>query len=262
MPEVHISGPSISLRFFNGFAAYSTRTSQPIRISSLKAKALLAYLAMHPGEALSRQRLARMLWPATTADGRHNVRQCLSVLQQDLKPFCEDLFLVTRETIAIRSSAISVDVTEFERYAKRGDVERAGELCSGMFLADCTPETEDYVVWIECERARLAALCCSVLRTLARLHDINHRGASAIRVAEKLVSFDPLREDWQRLLIELYARYNGRAAAINYGKKVVQLIERELEAHAEPATLTLIEAIRSGEFSQRDIRPSKTVAAA
>jgi len=259
--KVHAKGPSISLRFFNGFAAYSTRTSQPIRISSLKAKAMLAYLAMHAGEAQSREQLAKLLWPTALTDGRHNVRQCLLALPHDLKPYCDDLFVTTRDTVAIRSEAISVDVFDFERYAKSGDVENADVLCTGEFLATCTRESEEYVSWIASERARLSATCCSVFRTLARVHDLHHRGALAIRVAEKLVKFDQLREDWQRLLIELYARHNGRAAALRYGKQVIGLIQRELEAEPEPKTLALLDAVRRGEFASQPAEPlSKTAA--
>jgi len=249
--KVQTTGPSISLRFFNAFAAYSTRTSQPIRISSLKAKALLAYLAMHAGEEIPRERLGKLLWPTALADGRQNVRQCLLELQHNLKPYCDDLFIVTRDTIAIRADAVSTDVRDFERYAKSGDVQNADILCTGEFLATCSPESEDYASWIASERARLSALCCSVFRTLARVYDHNHRGAAAIRVAEKLVKFDPLREEWQRLLIELYARYNGRATALKYGKQVIGLIERELEADAEPETLALLDAVRRGDFINR-----------
>jgi DNA-binding SARP family transcriptional activator len=240
--------PIVKLLLFNGFAAFNPRTTRQIRISSRRAQKLLAYLAMNPGQQTSRERLAKLIWPASVADGRHSLRQVLSTLLRDLKSHNGDIFAVERETIAVRKGAISVDVIEFEQLAKRGDIEVAEELCTGEFLADFKPKNEEYGAWIDSERARLALLCASVFPTLARLHDINRRGASAIRVAEKLVKFDRFREDWQRLLIELYARYQGRGAAIKYANKISAQIKRELQAEIEPDTLSLIEAVRRGEL--------------
>ena len=43
-----------------------------------KARALLAYLAMHEGERVPRDRLADLLWPyQDTEQTRHSLRNCL-----------------------------------------------------------------------------------------------------------------------------------------------------------------------------------------
>jgi DNA-binding SARP family transcriptional activator len=43
-----------------------------------KARALLAYLAMHNGERVPRERLADLLWPyQDTEQARHSLRNCL-----------------------------------------------------------------------------------------------------------------------------------------------------------------------------------------
>ena len=50
-----------------------------------KARALLAFLAAQNGEAVSRERLADLLWPYQgTEQGRHSLRNCLLELRKAL----------------------------------------------------------------------------------------------------------------------------------------------------------------------------------
>src|SRR5262249_35127190 len=52
-----------------------------IRVRRRKARALLAYLAMRPGEPQPREKLLALLWPDADADqARHSLRQTLTVL--------------------------------------------------------------------------------------------------------------------------------------------------------------------------------------
>lgn len=249
MSEVQTIGPSISLRLFGTFTAVSVPASQPIRISSVKARGLLAYLAMHPGQEFSRAELSKLLWSNSSGEGRHNLRQCKLALQQDLKGHCPDIFISSRDTIGIRAGTLSVDALEFERLANRGDIEAAAELYTSDFLSSCSPETEEFVDWIARQNARLSLIGASVFGTLARYHDMHSRGALAIRAAQRLVKLDVYREDSQRLLIELYARYNGRVVAIEHGERLAEMLMRDLQVDIEPATKALLDAVRQGVFS-------------
>jgi DNA-binding SARP family transcriptional activator len=249
MSQVRVLGPSVSLRLFGNFASFCIRTSRPIRISSLKARALFAFLAMHPGQEFSRAELSKLLWPNGSGEARHNLRQCKLALQHDLKEVCPDLFISSRDALGIRAGAVSVDAIEFERLANTGDVEGAAALCTADFLASCSFDTEDFVEWISREKSRLAIIGASVFGTLARLHDIHGRGSLALRAAQRLVKFDAYREDSQRLLIELYARYNGRAMATEYAERFSEMLARDLQVAVEPATKALLEGVRRGDFS-------------
>ena len=52
-----------------------------------RALALLAYLAIRPGELVARERLAMLLWPdAPEADGRANLRRHVHLLTRALPP--------------------------------------------------------------------------------------------------------------------------------------------------------------------------------
>ena len=55
----------------------------PVTITSKKAKALLAYLALSGGKAISREKIAAMLWPLGQDEhARTNLRQTLYVLRK------------------------------------------------------------------------------------------------------------------------------------------------------------------------------------
>lgn len=84
----------LSLRLLGGFRAQHG-SGRPPAIRRKKAQTLLAYLALHPGAASSRDSLAGLLWSGTTDEhARHNLRQTLFALRQAITP---DPFLVEGE---------------------------------------------------------------------------------------------------------------------------------------------------------------------
>lgn len=86
---------------------------------TLKARALLVYLALHGGRPLSRAMLAGLLWPEqTTERATHSLRQALTFLRQALDPAP---LLVTRDEVRFEPSEDqSVDVIVFERDLETG----------------------------------------------------------------------------------------------------------------------------------------------
>ena len=59
----------------------------------------------------------------------------------------------------------------------------------------------------------------------------------------------PLREDWQRLALTLYARYRGTSEALAQYEAFSSLLRRELDVAPERDTETLVERIRNGEIA-------------
>ena len=94
--------------------------------------ALLAWLALHPGEH-ERGPLAALLWPGLPpANARTALRSAAWALRRMLGPE-QGLLLNGRYTVGLRCST---DVQEFERLTAAGDVAAALELCRGELLAD------------------------------------------------------------------------------------------------------------------------------
>lgn len=228
---------------------------RPIGITSRKARALVAYLAMLPGEEVDRELLADLLWgDSADGDARHNLRQCIVTLGKILASVHPTLLLVKRYSVSLRADAISVDALRFAAAAHGGDTAMALHLHRGEFLANLNLDSEAFKDWVRVERNRFAILAASVFEQAAIERDAARDGKNAIAAAQHLIAVDPLREDWQRLLLQFYARYTGRNRAIVHAKQLFTLLRRDLDVDPEPATLALFESIRNGLF--HSIAPS------
>ena len=100
------------------------------RFRTHKTALLLATLALRPGQAFAREDLIQMFWPDTDPSAaRNSLSQALSSLRAILGEQLE----ADRETVRIVPS-LSIDVDDFRRAAKRGDVEGAVAAYSGPLL--------------------------------------------------------------------------------------------------------------------------------
>lgn len=128
------------------------------RFPTRKTAALLAYLALNPGQDHSREALAELLWPdAEEQSQRHSLRLALSRLRALLGP---DLPIeATRNWVRLRAEHVSTDVADFELAVQAGQLQEARQLFSGPLLPGLTDD------WVTIAQARLDAL----------LEDINQR---------------------------------------------------------------------------------------
>src|SRR5438876_8658652 len=77
-----------------------------------KARALLAYLAAQGGQAVSRERLADLLWPYQGSEqARHSLRNCLLELRKALGPSAA-VHLAT-DFASCRIQGVVVDLERF-----------------------------------------------------------------------------------------------------------------------------------------------------
>ena len=75
----------LTLTLLGGFRAHLD-PGAPLAIPTRKAQALVAYLALPPGAAHSRDKLARLLWGSTIATtARTSLRQTLYGLRRSLQ---------------------------------------------------------------------------------------------------------------------------------------------------------------------------------
>ena len=89
MHPLRTSGPGIALTELNlqvlGAFRVHDSAGVEIRIASRKGRALLAYLALRPGESHSRDRLATLLWEDADEElARTSLRQALAALRKSL----------------------------------------------------------------------------------------------------------------------------------------------------------------------------------
>ncbi len=244
-----------------------TRAGDPalIRPSTRKVGALVAYLAMRPDQAASREELATLLWgDCSDSQARQSLRQALAFLRKDLGS--SDFFTADADMVQLAPGRWSVDALEFETLSKSqnpGDLDKAADLFCGDFLAGLNIEEDGFAEWVRAQRARAqlaAARLCEVFA--ARPHLVTD-GEKAVAAAERLLALDPLREDWQRLALTLYARYRGTSEALAQYEAFASLLRRELDVAPEPDTEALIRRIRNDELaSPREIERALPVPAA
>jgi hypothetical protein len=96
-----------------------------------------------------------------------------------------------------------------------------------------------------------AARLCEAFATRP---DLVANGEDAIAVAERLLALGPLREDWQRAALTLYARYRGKSEALTQAKAFA-VLQRELAVEPEKETRALIARIESEEIAP-PVRPA------
>src|SRR5205823_6969478 len=103
-----------------------------------KARALLAYLAAQGGQAVSRERLADLLWPYQGSEqARHSLRNCLLELRKALGRGTDTHLVADFANCRIQDAI--VDLEDFERLSRsqdRSDLQAAAELYRSELLAD------------------------------------------------------------------------------------------------------------------------------
>jgi TolB-like protein len=243
------------LELLGGFAISGAGTAAaPVRISSKKALALVAYLAMRPVRSAPREQLATLLWgDRFDKQARHSLRECLRQLRRDLASIAPDLLHFDGDKIGLPAHALTVDVDAFAALARSVDPEereRAAALYRGDFLAEFSLRAEAFDDWADGERSRLQAMAAEVFERCAERFDGRGDGRRAIDAATRLVALDPLREDWQQYLLRLLARFEGRDAALAHARALTARLKRELDVEPTQATKALIAEIARSAIAQ------------
>ena len=222
-----------------------------------KARGLLGYLAAQGGQAVSRERLADLLWPYQGSEqARHSLRNCLLELRKALGPSGAGYLVADFANCRIQD--VAVDLDRFERLSRsqnRAELEAAADLYRGEFLADFHIDSEPFQEWLAAERDRTLALICDILQRLTAAQDAAGEADAAIQSGRRLVALDPLSEFGQRALMRAYAHAGRRGEALRQYKSCAETLKRELGVAPDAETQTLAhELARSGSSAETSPR--------
>jgi DNA-binding SARP family transcriptional activator/TolB-like protein len=210
-----------------------------------KARALMAYLAVQGGRAISRERLSDLLWPYQGSEqARHSLRNCLLELRKALGEGAKRHLVA--EFANCRLQEVDTDIHRFEQLSRshnRSDLFAASELYRSEFLADFVIDSEPFQEWLAGERDRTLDLICGVLQRLTELQDEAGEHEAAIRSAKRLERLDPLSEIGQRALIRAYARAGRRPEALRQYRACAEILKRELGVAPDAETQALANQI-------------------
>ena len=236
----------LKLGLLGGFRL-ETADGQPVPVPTKKAKALLAYLALH-GEPQPRTKLAHILWEdSDEPQARESLRQTLFLLRKALSPAHADALMAQNDVVALQPVAIKVDVIEFERLVASGEpvlLDEAVQLYRGDFLEGFDLSASGFDAWLGMERQRLKERALAALQKLLAHRLANNAIESAITVATRLLLLDPLREGVHRSLMELFCKQGRHAAALRQFRVCAETLKKELGVEPDVATVALYREIR------------------
>ena len=245
----------IMVRLLGNFRLLHAGEPVPVRAGG-RTEALLAHLALQYGRRVPREQLVQMLWPASDlAHALHSLNTTVYTLHKLLGPALQGAAPILHEDGYYRlnvEAGIGVDVACFDYLVRAGDQHaRAGDHASALiayqraaelYRGDLSIASGTQTI-IERERLRAA-----FLTLLTKLADHEYRAADYSACLEylwRLLARDPCREDAHRLVMRCYVRRGERAAALRHYQLCVDILQSECGVAPEPATVELLEKIRS-----------------
>ena len=236
----------LNLTLLGGFRARFEPVA-PLALPTRKARALLTYLALPPGTAHPRDKLATLLWGSTVeTTARSSLRQTLYALRKSLRAADPQPLALDGEMVSLDADAVTVDVHEFERCAAEATppaLARAAALYQGDFLDGFVIPEPPFEDWLVGQRERLRELALRSLAGLLACERAAGATDSAVLVALRLLEIDPLQEPVHRALMELYVETGRRGSALRQYQICVATLQREVRTEPEAETKALYHEI-------------------
>src|SRR5687768_5307918 len=214
-----------------------------IRIASRKGRALLAYLALRPGESHSRDRLANLLWEDADEElARTSLRQALAALRKALPTGAQAALMADTESVGVDGGVLQSDIAAFRNSLLAGTRTSLQEAIShyrGDLLDGFDARSTAFDEWLNSERGTLRKQMSEALQRLTDLCMAAEDNDGALTACVKLVSLEPLNEAAHRRIMELQAKRNSYAEALRQYRVCRDVLRRELDVAPETATENL-----------------------
>lgn len=250
-----------------------TKDDQPVIFSYDKVRALLAYLAVETarpgtgGAAISRIRLASLLWPdQPQIAAQDSLRQALSRLRAQIgdRDSFPSFLLVERDTVQINPAAsIQIDLEAFQEAFARVNthhhrslaacpncaafLEKAAVLIRGDFLEDlCLPDSDLFEHWATTQRERIQIQALELFNRLAQSYELRGDTDRILAYAARQLQIDPYHEPAHLQVMRALARSGQRSQAVQHFKHFKQILADELGISPSDEILELFAAIQQG----------------
>ncbi len=214
----------------------------PVEIQARPARALLAYLLLHPGSH-GREKVAGVLWPESNeTNARANLRHALWRLRRELG----DCLHADKSSLGLDPEAdVRLDVAVFEADLDEGAgidrwIERLAAY-AGPLLPDW------YEDWVILERERLAAVFQRTMPHLLERLAEEARWEDSLSWAETWISMGEVPEPAFRALMTAHAALGDVAAMASSYRRCVETLQEELGVEPSDETRALYERLSSGE---------------
>src|SRR5262249_48511157 len=236
----------LELKLLGGFEA-RLQDGAALVLPTKKTQALLAYLPLPLGQLHPREKLATLQWrDMQHAQARGNLRNALSRIKKILPKALRASLLVDGPSVALDSSAVDVDVAQFERLLADGSVDALGQLAvlyRGDLLAGLVLSESTFEDWLTAERMRLHELALQGLGRLFAYQQQAGAHEAAVQTGLRLLALDALQEPVHRAVMSLYAGLGRRQAALRQYQLCVDTLKRELNVQPEAETTHLYQQL-------------------
>jgi TolB-like protein/Tfp pilus assembly protein PilF len=252
-------GRIVELRLLGPFSARWS-DGERVELTTRKARALLAFLAVER-EGAARERLAALLWgDRSDQRARHNLRQTLSAIRSA----CGPLVATRGDRLELDTGRCTADVIAFERLAGAADREslsRCLALYAGDLMEGLSSREEALESWLREARERLRGMACDAMDRLVEQLVAGERFEEAVEALRRRLGMDPACEPAHRGLMEVYARTGRRTEALRQFEACARAMERELGVAPDAATRELADAIRRSCSTPAHARPAPETSA-
>lgn len=246
-----ITDQSTRVELFGGIRLiHGLRTTTHFRLQ--KSALLLAYLALHIGRTISRERLIDIFWPELELEaGRDNLSTALSSLRRELRNSgsSAETLLADRQQISLNPKLVTTDVADFELSLKQARssasvqervrlLEAATALYRGDLLDTCYDE------WAVSAQSALRRRYLEALIDLAEDYETLQQWDDAQAAAETAASIDSLHEQAVQVMVRVQARQARVAAAIDSFQQFRQRLLDELGVEPTQELRLLVDRIQ------------------
>ncbi len=252
---------SLELKLLGGFQVQlsSGLTFAP---PTRKSRALLAYLALHPDKAQSREELVAVLWSERAErQGRNSLSQAITALRKGLAATTPSPLVIEVDSLTFDSAKTKVDALTFEQLVSSGtpqDFERAEALYQGDLLAGIGVRDPVFEEWLVFEQGRLRGLAVGALTALLSYRVEQGQDDLLIATAQRLLKIDPLQEAAHRALMRCYAEQGQAGLALRQYQACAEVLKRELDVEPDEETVQLYhDVVRRRSTRVGDLLPDK-----
>lgn len=225
----------------------------------VKTRALMAYLAMQKGTAVSREQILEMLWPDLDYKAAmHNLNTTVYNLRRSLEPDLEKAshsrYLLYQNGCYRLAEAQSnwLDVDAFETGVRRARREQDAETAVKIYKTALALYRGDYLFdltdthnWVRDQQFRLQEIYLSALADLAQHYENLGMEEEAIAIYQQILLVDCCQETSCRKLMALFTKLGKRSEAIQVCQRLAQCLANELDIIMSDKTRALYEKIRS-----------------
>jgi DNA-binding SARP family transcriptional activator len=213
---------------------------RPIQLRSRKAQALIAYLALNPAPAISRERISGLLWSEFSENrARASLRQILHSTRQVFEAEGFAGLTFDRDALRLDREAVGVDVIDALGELEGGRVPTAllrQERIADTLMAGFDGLDSNLDAWLAVQRRLIGERMESALIGIL---DEGPAANLAIAAGTALANLDPTNELACRRLMEAYSANGEPAMALKAYRKLWEHLDAEFGQEPTPETKAL-----------------------